>query len=233
MPAFDRRSNEPEVMDDLDAAQTTLRRTLHELRLVNQYLGGHATSLKAFTTLSWPADRPLRVLDVGTGGADFPEALVRWADRTGRAVHVDAVDLNAEALRCAEHDLDAHLPPYLRRCIDLKVGDALSVDGTYDVAHASLFLHHLSDEDAARLLARLRERAPVVVINDLHRHPLAYASIRALGQLGGATAMFRHDGPLSVLRAFRREELLTLAQRAGLTPEVSWHWAFRWLLVAR
>jgi hypothetical protein len=72
-----------------------------------------------------------------------------------------------------------------------------------------------------------------VVVNDLHRHPLAWAGIHVITRVLSGNPMLRNDAPLSVLRAFRRHELLELAREAGL-PEarVSWRPMFRWQMVA-
>jgi hypothetical protein len=46
--------------------------------------------------------------------------------------------------------------------------------------------------------------------------------------------MIRNDAPLSVLRAFQREDFRRLALEAGLPePCIRWHWAFRWCVLFR
>jgi hypothetical protein len=68
-----------------------------------------------------------------------------------------------------------------------------------------------------------------IVVNDLHRHPIAYAGIWLLTRLLPVSPMVRQDGPLSVRRGFRRCDLTALFRTAGLTrPQMRWHWAFRW-----
>ena len=71
-----------------------------------------------------------------------------------------------------------------------------------------------------------------VVVNDLHRHPLAWVAIRTLTRLCSRSGLIRHDAPLSVRRGFRRAELTSLARAAGVPCEVQWRWAFRWVLTA-
>ena len=73
-----------------------------------------------------------------------------------------------------------------------------------------------------------------VVINDLHRHWLAYHSIKWLTRLLGGSYLVRHDAPLSVARAFRRADWVALLARAGITQyELRWRWAFRWQVILR
>jgi hypothetical protein len=44
--------------------------------------------------------------------------------------------------------------------------------------------------------------------------------------------MFRHDGPVSVLRAFTARELLAIARRAGIPARVHRSFPYRLVLVA-
>jgi len=232
MPDFSQRATALELMDDVSITDRRLETALDELRLVSRWLGGASVSLGAFETVL-PPHTPARVLDVGTGGADFPADLVRWAERHQRDVQVEGLDFNPVTLALADAHLDRVLTPAQRARITLTPGDALALpypDDTFDVAHAALFLHHFAGESAVQVLAEMGRVARVVIVNDLHRHALAYTGIRTLA-LMSQSAMFRHDGPLSVLRAFRRDELTALAKAAGLDGVITWHWAFRWRLV--
>ena len=116
------------------------------------------------------------------------------------------------------------------------VGDALDLpfkDETFDVVMASLFFHHLSDDACVKVIEQMWRMAKRrVLVNDLHRHPAAYFSIRALARVFSRSPMFQHDGPLSVLRAFRPRELLQVAARAGVPARVYRSFPFRLVLVA-
>jgi SAM-dependent methyltransferase len=115
------------------------------------------------------------------------------------------------------------------------VGDALSLPfepGAFDVVTAALFLHHFADDEAVHVLRQMQTLArDGIVVNDLHRHPLAFYGLKLLSYLLPVSEMFAHDGPLSIRRGFRRDELRRLADHADLThASVRWHWAFRWTL---
>jgi ubiquinone/menaquinone biosynthesis C-methylase UbiE len=106
-------------------------------------------------------------------------------------------------------------------------------DESFDVVMASLFFHHLQNADCVRLLRymwRLTRRR--LIVNDLHRHPVAYVSIRVLTSLFSRSIMVRHDGPLSVRRAFRPCELLEIARKAGIPARVERSFPYRLVLVA-
>lgn len=235
-PSFATRLHGEEMMDDFSITDDRLLRALDELRPVNRWLGGYATTLRVLGPyLRARAGRPLHLLDVGTGVADYPEVLVRHAARAGLDVRVTAVDANPATVAHARRTLDRRLPAALRPRITVAVADARRLpfdDGAFDAVLAAMFLHHFRGEEAVALL---REMARVardgLLVNDLHRHPLAYLGILLPARLLPVSPMFRHDAPVSVRRGFRRDDLAGLAAAAGLTaPRIRWHWAFRWSL---
>lgn len=230
MSAFEARSEALELMDDPALDPGELAETLAQLAVINERLGGHAATLAGLARLVPPGPRELDVLDVGCGGGDTARAVVEWARRRGQVARVRGIDLSSETVACARRAC-AGTPG-----LEFAAADLFDLPARrYDVVHAALVLHHLPDDTAARALARMFELSRLgIVINDLHRHPAAYHAIKAAAALARANRLIRHDGPLSVLRAFRRRDLEELARRGGLpAPEISWRWAFRWLMTAR
>jgi len=221
-------------MDDFSVDDAQLQVALRDLRRINRLLGGHrATDTVLDPTLRDRAS--LRVLDVGTGSGDYPVHLVRRGAQMGMSVEVVGVDLNPVTVGHGRAWLDNALAPTLRRRARIEIGDALALpypNNSFDIAHAALFLHHFHGTDATQLLREMNRVARLgIVVNDLHRHRLAYAGIWLLSRLLRMAPMVQHDGPISVLRGFTRAELHALAQSAGLPrPTVRWHWAFRWTL---
>ena len=71
-------------------------------------------------------------------------------------------------------------------------------------------------------------------INDLHRHFLAYHSIRLLTRAFSKSRLVKNDAPISVTRGFSRIDWSNILAAAGLEDyELRWKWAFRWLLTYR
>ena len=64
-------------------------------------------------------------------------------------------------------------------------------------------------------------------INDLHRHPLAYHGFRLLGWAMRWHRFVRHDGAVSVARAFTTAEWRALVAEAGVPGVVRWRFPFR------
>ncbi len=223
-------------MDDLSITDDRLLRALDELRWVNRLLGGYATTMRVLAPyLEARRGRAVRLLDLGAGVGDYAEHIVRWADRRGLDVSVTAVDANPVTVAHARRTLDRRLPPKLRARIHVAVEDALALpyaDDAFDVVMAAMFMHHFRAEDAVSLVREMNRVArDGILVNDLHRHPLAYYGILVPARLLPVSPMFRHDAPVSVLRGFRRADLEAVARDAGLDAyRIRRHWAFRWSL---
>lgn len=228
---FGSRSAGLELMDEPGLDPEELSETLGELAFINKALGGHASTLDGLARLLPLGRRAFDLLDVGSGGGDTARSVVEWASRRGLGARVHGIDLSPEAVACARR-ANAGVPG-----LDFAAADLFDLPAArkYDVVHAALVLHHLPDETAVAALAKMYALSRFgLVINDLHRHPAAYHAIRGLAAAFSKNRLIRHDAPLSVLRAFRREELSDLARRAGLpAPDISWHWAFRWVMAVR
>jgi ubiquinone/menaquinone biosynthesis C-methylase UbiE len=121
--------------------------------------------------------------------------------------------------------------------LDRADGSALPYpDGTFDVAHASLVLHHLAPPDAVTLLREMARVARCgVIVNDLLRSRGSWLGAWALTRVMTRNRYTRHDGPLSVQRAYTRRELRRMLEVAGL--EVAWEGSdllrHRWAAAAR
>jgi ubiquinone/menaquinone biosynthesis C-methylase UbiE len=199
-------------------------RNLRDLARVNRWLGGTALTRSALVRLLSGRHqgrrrllrrgrRPLRMLDVGTGGADIPAGLLAWAGRHGLALEIDGLD-RQETIDAARA-MRAHSPG-----LELVVGDALLLpypDASFDVVHASLVTHHLDPEPLRSLLEEMgRVSRGAVIVNDLDRGRRWLACAILLGRLFTSSAVSRHDGPMSVRRAYHPWEMAQLASRSGL-----------------
>ncbi len=225
---WSRRALGREHMDEAGAAGEGLEQALVELAWINRFLGGYRTTLSAFRQRELP--EILEVLDIGAGGADIPLALVKWARFQGIETRVVAVDFNPAA--CAWAARQAAGLPEIRICR----ADAFAlpfVEGSFDYVHCALFLHHFPRAEASRLLGLLFALCRRgLIINDLHRHPLSFYPVKWGVRLLSRSPLVQHDGPLSVLRGFTREELEELGRLSKVPFSIQWHWAFRWLAVA-
>ncbi len=227
-----RLAHAPELLDGpLDRA--VLAGNLRDLERVNRLLGGVALSRQALLALitGFHADRglgraasraePLRFLDVGTGAADIPEALIAWARAKGIRLNVVAIDSRDEILDAAYERIGERADLHLV----IARGERLPFEArSFDVAHTSLVLHHLEPDDAARLIAEMaRVSRTGIIVNDLDRGWPNWLGAWLLGHLFTRNAYTRHDGPLSVRRAYRPAQVAQLAARVGLIEVARLH----------
>ncbi|PVY44121.1 methyltransferase domain-containing protein [Pontibacter virosus] len=227
------RSNQAELMDDLSLSGDELRRNLEELEVINTWLGGYKVVLDALEQLlAGYKGPPLRLADIGCGGGDTLRHIAKWARRKNIPLQLTGIDANDFMVRYAR-----------QRCggfpeIELVQHDVFSESfqrQQYDIIVCSLFCHHFTDEQLVSMFRQLHQQAgTAVIVNDLHRHWLAYHSIKWLTKAFSDSHLVRHDAPLSVWRAFRREELGRLVQEAGIDRySLRWMWAFRWQLLLK
>jgi ubiquinone/menaquinone biosynthesis C-methylase UbiE len=160
-------------------------------------------------------ERELKILDVGTGSADIPKALCRWARRSKIRLQVTATDARPEMLSLAE--IKGYPEIRLRQADARQLPDDAA---EFDIVTSSLLLHHLSRPDAVVVLAEMRRAALLgVVVNDLVRNSVSYVLARFLAHAGTSNRLTRYDGPLSVRRSMTLRELLALVGEAGLEIE--------------
>jgi SAM-dependent methyltransferase len=230
MPDFSRRSYQTELMDDLTLSNDALAKNLRELEYVNTYLGGNAVAIKGLQYFTHQSNEPLSLVDVGCGGGDTLRYFARWAQKRRIPLQLTGYDANPFMVNYASTH-PRHLSSISYHCIDLWSEEFNNVQP--DIFMLSLFCHHFTDEELIILLNKLLQQARKgIIINDLHRHPLAYYSIKWLTRWLRGSYLVQHDAPLSVLRAFRRIELeQLLRQLAPKRFRISWHWAFRYLVL--
>lgn len=207
-------SAEPELIDLPGQDPELLAANLRDLRRVNRLLGGSSLTLRGIRRImkDFNPARRFSLLDVATGTADIPRSVAAWAAKRGIPARLVGVDLNLTILAEAR---DGPASP-----VALAVADALRLpfpDDSVDVVTCSLVLHHFDPPLAVTLLREMARVAQSgVVVNDLVRGRLGYVGAIALTRLFTRNPLTRHDAPLSVLRAYTRDEMARLAMQAGL-----------------
>jgi ubiquinone/menaquinone biosynthesis C-methylase UbiE len=201
-------------LDDLTALVGNLR----DLRRINQRLGGVDASAAAIDALAAHRDE-LTVLDVGTGGGDVPLALIERARNRGRRFRIVGIDSRPEVLAAA---VLANPGLTATDDVELHVADGRTLpfaDRSFDIAHASMVVHHMDPADALIVLKEMGRVARLgVVINDLQRSRLSWTAAWVIGHLLTRNRLTRHDAPLSVRRSYRPTEMAALLATANLIP---------------
>jgi 2-polyprenyl-3-methyl-5-hydroxy-6-metoxy-1,4-benzoquinol methylase len=226
---FNKRSNQPELLDRDDIPFEDIRRNMQELDFINTWLGGHNITLAGIKALSGRRER-LVVCEIGCGGGDNLAAIGRWARRKKKEISFIGIDINPNCIAVAKERLsteDAKLVVSDYRDVELEEPP--------DIIFSSLFCHHFTNEELVKQLQWMQRQSRVgFFINDLHRHPIAYYSIKWLTAVFSKSYLVKNDAPLSVLRGFSRSEWLQLLNSAGIVNfSLRWKWAFRWLAVGQ
>lgn len=208
-----KRSYEKEMMDTGGNQREILAEDLRNLRILNRFLSGRrCVMLGLKRALSRQQPTRFSLLDVGTGSADIPAAILEWGRRKG--IRANIVGLEAETLTAK---IAAGRTNHLTN-ISIIQGDAGNSPfspGSFDYVVASQLLHHFPEEKIIELLRRwARIARKAIVIGDLVRHPIAYRGIRLLTRLTTRNIMTLKDAPLSVRRALTFNEWRDLFKQA-------------------
>lgn len=194
---------------------------LKKLDRVGKWLGG---DLATYTAINRLKESPTSILDVGCGGGFFAEKLARRYPQA----QVLGIDLNPMAIEFAN---ERPLPANLR--IELRTTEELNEPKkSFDVVCATLMCHHLTDKVLVDFIERAVQIAKKgVIINDLHRHSLAYYLFKGISPLFFRNRLVMHDGPISISRGFIRSEWENVLEKAGVKNyKISWHPFFRWIV---
>jgi len=229
MFSFSKRSNEKELLDGLNIPMEQIRRNMYELDVINSRLGGHAITLRGLKQVLKHRvnTQPVHVVEIGCGGGDNLRVVKRWAQKSGQAARLTGIDINPDCVDYAASRAGSEGIDFI--CDDYKTAKFAEPP---DVIFSSLFCHHFSDEELVFMLRWMQQHTTAgFFINDLHRHPLAYYSIKTLTRLFSESDLVKNDAPLSVKRSFTRGDWQRYFSAAGIHHfSCRWQWAFRWLI---
>jgi 2-polyprenyl-3-methyl-5-hydroxy-6-metoxy-1,4-benzoquinol methylase len=223
------RSYEKELLDADNIPFSDMLQILKELNVINTRLGGHRITRLGVDFFTRGAVMPpaITIAEIGCGGGDNLKAIVSYMAKKGCKVKIIGIDLKEECIQYARQNAD-ETATWI--CSDYRT--VKWPDGLPDIIFSSLFCHHFTDVELREQLSWLQANSKLgFFINDLHRHPLAYYSIMALTQLFSRSPIVKNDGPLSVRRAFIKEDWVRLLLASGIKKHsIKWHWAFRYLI---
>lgn len=221
------RLNQTEMLDEPGIPFEAIRRNMQELAVINRRLGGHRVSIYACQALAGSLPT-FSIAEIGSGGGDNLDAIGRWAARRQKEMKGSGIDINPECVRYAA----GRLPAFTFIHADYR---NLHFEERPDILFSALFCHHFSSEELVTQLRWMYDHCRVgFFINDLHRHPLAYHSIKWLTRLFSRSPLVRNDAPISVQRGFSRRDWMQILSRSGIhEAQVSWRWAFRWCIVVK
>jgi 2-polyprenyl-3-methyl-5-hydroxy-6-metoxy-1,4-benzoquinol methylase len=233
-PRLRERRLTPEIMDREDLDPADHHHALNGIARINL--------ISASSGIFWPPIRdlcrqrqkaddpnPVRILDIATGGGDVACGLWRRASHEGFRVAVAGCDISPLALDHAGATaarLEAEVSFFQLNIL------TDPIPAGYDVVMCSLFLHHLTEDQAVSVLRKMGDAAgTIVLVNDLARGWLGWLAARIGTRVLTRSKTVHFDGVVSVEGAFTPDEALELAHRAGWNEAtVKRKFPFRYLL---
>lgn len=212
-PDFGRRAELTELMDE-PSSRGELRSCLRDLERVNRWTLGYRPTLHWLKT-AMPArnSHPIHILDVGCGYGDALRRIEAWSRDHGASVELTGLDFSSGTVAIAA----AATPS--SSSIQWVAADifAYRPEKPLHIVISSLFTHHLADIDVIRFVKWMELHAVLGwFVNDLSRNPTPYHLFRAFSRLMRFHPYVQHDGPVSIARAFVREDWRHLCAAAGL-----------------
>jgi len=201
----------PEMMDVATASCGELAGDLDNLRILNRWFGSYRL-IRFFLSRWLLPGRSYRLVDLATGSGDIPREIVLWCRARAIGVTIDAVDFSDATLGIARAS-SAGFPEIRYHRDDIRT---FAPGETWDLSLCSLALHHFAEDDATRILERMRLLSSGrALASDLRRCRAGILGIDLLTATLMREPMTRHDARLSIRRAFSEAEFADLARRAG------------------
>jgi len=227
---FTYRSLESELMDAPDVSEALLFRNLDELDTLNRYSGGHSVTLNGIKRLINGNTTNYTIVDLGCGSGDALRYIADWARKNAFTFNLVGVDKNPEAINYLKNHCRDY--PEIKGIVS-DVSEYFDNQNSVDIVISSLFFHHLNDSDILDIIDQSQQKVKLgMVINDLQRNRIAYFGAWLIPRLLNGTYLSKNDGPLSVLKAFKKNELELLLKTAGIKKyTIEWKWLFRYLVI--
>lgn len=223
------RSDEPEIMDDFRMEGEILRDALDKIAKINQLLGGNSLTLRGVQQLivNVPKETEITILDVGCGNGDMLRALANYGLKQHLNLRLIGIDANNFTINHARK-LSVDYPNIRFECENVFGKNFAELK--YDIVLSTLTLHHFKNEEIVQLMTIFNSNSRLgIVINDLHRSSIAYRLFEVLCMVFRLNSMSREDGLVSILRGFKKEDLINFSKKLKLSNyKIEWKWAFRY-----
>ncbi len=224
------RSNKKELLDRDDIPFEDIKKNMQELDFINTWLGGHSITIAGVKKLR-KGEKNLHICEIGCGGGDNLMAIHNWGIKNHLTIKFTGIDINPHCIEFAKsRNTDITNAQFI--CSDFKL---VKFETRPDIIFSSLFCHHFEDEALQEQLKWCYEQSKIgFFINDLHRHFLAFYSIKWLTKVFSKSYLVKNDASLSVQRGFVRQDWLKyFSNLPFMQPLIHWRWAFRWLIIVK
>lgn len=237
MPDFFIRSYEKELLDSDSIPFEDIKQNMKELDFINTHLGGHKITLKGIRSFISNRVRhpkrvaqpqPLVICEIGCGGGDNLRVIKKYYEKNKIMVHLIGIDINPHCISYAQSRKENNGIEFISSDYNTIVFNEKP-----SVIFSSLFCHHFTNDQLLHQFNWMKDHSQLgFFVNDLHRHWLAYASIKLLTGFFSKSYLVKNDAPLSVLRGFSKKDFLMIKNQLSIFNfQLKWCWAFRWLFI--
>ncbi len=226
------RSNQKEVMDDFDFRGREMTNLLHDLKIVNKWLGGNRVIIDGLRKLlkDQPKSIEVVVLDIGCGDGELLRKCSNFARQNGYKIKCIGIDYNENILEQAIIRSQDY-PSLEFRKVDVLDENLIP---NCDIALFTLFLHHFSNEQINRILISVLSKSNKgLIISDLQRSKMAFVLFKFISPFLLKTKMARRDGLISIARGFRKKELENFSNKIPnqrSTIRLKWAYRYQWIV---
>lgn len=223
------RTDASEIMDDFELEGEILQDALDKIAKINQLLGGNKLTLDGVKKLLKDINKSseITIVDVGCGNGDMLRYIADFGTKNNHNFKLIGIDANAFTINHAEN-LSVNYSNIEYKCIDIfsEQFDELK----YDIILCTLTLHHFKNYEIINLVKQFYKNSTIgIVINDLHRSKISYRLFQAVCYVFNLNKMSKEDGLVSILRGFKKQELVSFSKELGLKKyTLNWKWAFRY-----
>ena len=211
-----------------------LREALDKIAKINQLLGGNQLTLQGVQKLIYNIDKSqtITIVDIGCGNGDMLRKLADFGLQNNYNFNLIGIDANNFTINYAKK-LSENYSNIKYQCEDIFNPDFSELK--YDIVLCTLTLHHFEDDLIEDLLKVFYNNSKIgIVINDLHRNIISYRLFQVLCFVFGLNTMSKQDGLTSILRGFKKEELISFSKKMNFKNySIQWKWAFRyqWIII--
>ncbi|WP_405377818.1 methyltransferase domain-containing protein [Nonlabens sp. Asnod3-A02] len=223
------RNTDPEWMDDPNLDQVTLQHAVDDINTVNRLLNGFNFTLKAIKKeLQKYPNKALTIVDAGCGDGE----MLRFLEKNLKQENISFLGLDFAARSIEKARLKSEGLSRLR----FRESDILKInpsDLKCDILISSLTMHHFDDNEIITFLTKFREiTSKTIIINDLHRHKLAFLFFKYLSPIFIRHEISKHDGLISIASGFKARDFKKYAKAIGVKNDrLTWKWSFRYIWI--
>lgn len=229
---FKTRIFKEEIIDDLEYGDPLLIENLRDMEFLNRWLGYNRKLIRQLERIrkkyekTW-GQKKIRIIDMGCGSGDGLRIIADWARIKGWSCELIGIDGNENVLDyCRSRSIEYPQIKYFKEDI---VREKSYEGYSYDVIVLNNVCHHFKEAQMTNMLKRLGETpCMAIIINDIHRHFLAYWGMKVLGCVCRFSYLTQEDGLLSVKKGFKKKELEKILEGVGKKYEIRWKYPFRW-----